>query len=202
MNIDNKKIYIEVGANQGTDTINYVSEDVLLYAFEPVSVLAYDLVNKFKNKNVIVIPFAVDIENGIKKFNVSAGSNLGCSSLNNFNKNIYNEWRDRSDFIFTESYNVLTIRLDNFIELYNIKEIEYLHIDAQGNDFNVIKSLANKINLVKAGKCEAAYTVNLYEEVDNYYENIVKYLESHGFKTRIEMDQSGINAECDIHFFK
>lgn len=199
---NNKKIYIEVGANLGSDTINYANEDSLVYAFEPVSVLAYDLINKFKNKNVIVIPFAVDIENTIKKFNVSAGSNLGCSSLNNFNKNIHNEWYGRNDFHFTESYNVLTIRLDNFINIYNIKEIEYLHIDAQGNDFNVIKSLSNKINLVKAGKCEAAYAVNLYEEVDNYYENIIKYLEEHGFKTKIEMDKSGINAECDIHFFK
>lgn len=198
----NKKIYIEVGANQGTDTINYLKEGALLYAFEPVSQLAYELINKFKNQNVIVIPFAVDLENGIKKFNVSAGSNLGCSSLNNFNKNINNEWHGRTDFVFTESYNVLTIRLDNFINLYDIKEIEYLHIDAQGSDFNVLKSLGNKINIVKAGKCEASYAVSLYENIDNNYENIIKYLTSYGFSTRIEMDQSGINAECDIHFFK
>lgn len=202
MNQNNKKIYIEVGANAGQDTANYLSEDALLYAFEPVYELAHDLFNKFKNKNIIVVPFAVDIENTIKKFNISAGQNVSCSSLNNFNKNIHNEWRGRSDFVFTDSYNVLTIRLDNFIDIYNIKEIEYLHIDAQGNDFNVIKSLGDSINIVKAGKCEAAYSISLYEDVNNSYKDIIEYLELHGFNTRIVMDGSNENAECDIHFFK
>jgi FkbM family methyltransferase len=202
MDFKNKKIYIEVGANQGTDTEKFINEDSIVFAFEPSMELAYNLWNKFKYKNVVIIPFAVDLENTIKKFNIAGSSNWGCSSLNNFNKNIHSEWKNRPDFIFTDAYNVVTIRLDDFIKKYEIKEIEYLHIDAQGSDFNVIKSLGEYINIVKSGKCEASHSVNLYENVDNYYKNIVNYLEFYGFKTEIEMDKSDINAECDIRFFK
>ncbi len=196
-----KKIYIEVGANKGTDTERFINDDSIVICFEPSMELAYELWYKFKkNDNVIILPFAIDNDNGFKKFNIAGTSNWGCSSLNDFNPNIHNIWLNRPDFNFTDNYTVPTITLYDFIKIYNIKEIEYLWIDAQGHDFNVLKSLKDKLNIVKRGRCEAAYDIALYDGVDNNYQNIINYLNDFDFTCEIEMDKSGLNAECDIIF--
>ena len=197
-----KKIYIEVGSNKGADTERFVRDDSVVYCFEPCMELAFNLWEKYKERdNVIIIPFAVDLENKFKKFNVSAAAeHWGCSSLNDFNSDISNQWSDRKDFFFTDSYMVPTITLADFINLYEIKYIDYLWIDAQGHDFNVIKGLKNKINIVKEGRCEAAYNVSLYENTNNSHKDIINYLNIFGFETELQLDQSGIGAECDISF--
>lgn len=196
-----KKIYIEIGSNTGTDTDKFVSNDSMLYCFEPAMELAFNLWQKYKNNdNVIILPFAIDIENSIKKFNIAGTSNWGCSSLNNFAPDIKSKWPNRQDFMFTDSYLVPTITLYDFINLYKIEKIDFLWIDAQGHDFNVIKSLKDKISIVKEGKCEAAYNVSLYEGVDNNNKSITDYLELNNFTTKIEFDKSDIIAECDIIF--
>jgi len=198
-----KKIYVEVGSNTGTDTQRFVNDDSIVYCFEPSMELSFNLWERYKHHdNVIVLPFAIDIENSIKKFNVAGTSNWGCSSLNNFDSNIAHKWPGRHDFMFTHSYVVPTITLYDFINLYNIEHIDYLWIDAQGHDFNVIKSLKDKINIVKEGRCEAAHNVTLYEGVNNNYQDIIDYLSNFGFESEIELDRSGFGAECDVSFKK
>lgn len=197
----NKKIYIEVGSNHGTDTEQFINDNSIVYCFEPSIELFYELWTRYRdNDNVIIIPFAIDIETGFKKFNISGTSNWGCSSLSNFNPNIHNEWPNRPDFMFTHSYMVPTITLDDFITLYNIPYIDYLWVDAQGHDFNVIKSLKDKISIVKEGRCESSHSVSLYDGIDNHYQNIIDYLKTNNFESTIELDKSGIGAECDIMF--
>ena len=150
--MENKKTYIEVGSNIGTDTNKFVADDAMLYCFEPAMELAFDLWKRYKNKdNVIILPFAIDYETTIKKFNIAGTSNWGCSSLNNFTPDIHKKWPNRPDFNFTDSYIVPTISLYDFINIYKITEIDYLWIDAQGHDFNVIKSLKDKLSIVKEG---------------------------------------------------
>jgi len=199
--MENKKIYIEIGSNIGTDTDKFVSNDSILYCFEPAMELAFNLWQRYKNNdNVIVLPFAIDVESCIKKFNIAGSDDWGCSSLNVFSSDIHSKWPNRPDFKFTDSYVVPTITLYDFITLYKIDHIDYLWIDAQGHDFNVIKSLKNKISIVKEGSCEAAYNISLYDGADNNYKNITAYLELNNFTTKIEVDKSDISAECDILF--
>lgn len=199
--MENKKVYIEVGSNTGSDTDGLIKENSILFCFEPAMELAMNLWQKYKQNNgVVILPFAIDSETSTKVFNISGVSNWGCSSLNDFSKDIKNKWPNRPDFVVTDRYIVPTITLFDFVTIYNIKEIEYLWIDAQGNDFNVIKSLKDKISIVKEGRCEAAYNVELYEGVDNNYKSIVTYLEANGFSTEVTVDKSGIAAECDIIF--
>lgn len=197
-----KKIYIEVGSNIGTDTDRFISDDSIVFCFEPSMELAFNLWNRFKsNDNVIVLPFAIDIESSFKRFNISGIANWGCSSLNDFNPNIHSEWPGR-DFVFTDSYMVPTISLYDFIAIYQIPFIDYLWIDAQGHDFNVIKSLRDKIEIVKEGRCEASHAVSLYRDIDNSHTSIINYLNQYGFESEIELDKSGFGAECDVKFKK
>jgi FkbM family methyltransferase len=200
------KCVIEVGANSGSNTIELKTNypETTVYAFEPT----HELLTKYlwplysNDENVKILPFAVDEKNGFRTFNIAGSSDWGCSSLYNFNENIHNEWLGRTDFNVTHSYIVPTITLFDFCELYDIDEIEYLWIDAQGHDFACLKSLREKILIVKKGKCEASLNVELYSETANRAEDIKKWLENLGFSTKVVPDKSGIDAECDVHFWR
>lgn len=193
------KTIIEVGANRGTDTEKWlVDPDNIVYCFEPTPELCNLLWEKFSNfSNFHLFAGAVDVENSWKTFNIAGQKDWGCSSLHTFNQNIEELWPKRKDFKFTQSINTFCIRLDSFIEMSNIDIVDYLWVDAQGNDWNVLKSLGKKIDLVKEGKCEVAYTVNLYN-TDNTIENVKPWLEKRGFNVSVIPDSAG--KECDLHF--
>jgi hypothetical protein len=98
----------------------------------------------------------------------------------------------------THTVEVQTIRLDTFILENGIEKIDYLWVDAQGNDFKVLKSLGDKIDIVLKGKCEGAYTVDLYKTDENRVEDIVSWLQSNKFSCNVIPDNVG--KEADIHF--
>ena len=194
------KTIVEVGANYGHDTARFVQDknnDV--WAFEPTPELIDHLLERFKNDtNFHLVGKAVDIEEGRKIFNIAGGGDWGCSSLYEFADNIHEKWEGRPDFNITHTVKVDVVRLDNFIEQNNIIKIDYLWVDAQGNDFRVLKSLGDKIDIVLEGKCEGAYTVDLYKTEENKVSDIVAWLENNGFKCNVIPDN--VNKEADVHF--
>ena len=191
------KIIVEVGANQGNDTFRLAEDGATVYAFEPTRELVQKLCKKFdKYHNIKLLPFAIDTENGFKKFNVAGQADWGCSSFYEFNDNLEKKWPGRPDFKFTHSYEVPTITLFDFCEMYKIEKIDYLWIDTQGNDFNVLKSLGSKIDIVKAGQCEAANTVELYKKTQNKADAVSKWLVEKGF----EISRQDGKEEVNIHF--
>lgn len=196
-----KKIKFDVGANQGTDTLQLAEDGSIVYAFEPTKFLVSDhLWPKAKeNPNIIVIPMAVDIENGFKTFNVTEFWDWGCSSLHNTSGNIDGPWAEH--FKVTDSYIVPTITLLDFCNLYKIERIDYLWIDTQGNDLNVLKSLGEKINIVCEGRCEASNKEPLYS-VDYSLKSVINFLYSNNFDiTKIEYnDKEGY--EVNVFFRK
>ena len=195
------KILFEVGANKGTDTGRFISEGSMVYAFEPTPELNLELKNKFRDNPLYMpVPLAVDLENRWTVFNIAGSSDWGCSSIHEFNPNIHQEWGGRPDFNTTDRCRVMTIRLDTFMNVYNIPHIDYLWIDAQGNDFRVLQSLGDRIKDVREGRCEVALEVNLYSNVDNTHTSVIAWLEKHGFTTKVE--PHGHRKEADILFVK
>jgi FkbM family methyltransferase len=195
-----KKTVIEVGANKGQDTAKWVNDPTTsVYAFEPHPKYYKKLSKIFKGKeNFFLFNNAVDIEEESKIFNLEP---KGCSSLYNFNANIDDLWADRGiEWKFYDNISVKTIRLDTVIDLYKIAEVDYLWIDAQGNDFRVLQSLGNKISIVKEGRCETALNLSLYEGPDNSTKSVVTWLTQQGFATEVIPDRW--NKEADILFKK
>lgn len=197
------KTILDIGANDGKETWERASlGDAIIYAFEPT----WELLTKYlwpmayENPNIRVIPFAVDIENSFKKFNIAGHGDWGCSSLHEFSDDIHTKWSGRSDFHSTHSYLVPTITLYDFCTLYDIKEIDFIEIDAQGNDFNVLKSLGDKISIVKEGVVEASENVDLYKNVNNRVEEIRKFLLDNGFEIINENENDYLRAEVNIFF--
>lgn len=197
------RIVLDVGANDGKETLEQAMiPDTIVYAFEPTWEL---LTSKlwpmaYEHSNIRIIPFAVDIENSFKKFNIAGQGDWGCSSLYEFSDNLDQKWPGRPDFKSTHSYIVPTITLYDFCTMYNIEHIDYLEIDAQGNDFNVLKSLGQKISIVKEGMIEASNNVDLYKGVDNRLENIRNFLIDNNFDILRESENDYLRAEVNILF--
>lgn len=194
------KTIVEVGANWGGDTKRFADEsNNFVYAFEPTPELFDHLCETFlPYSNVKILPFAVDEEEGEAIFNIAGTGDWGCSSLYTFDPEIHEKWEGRPDFHFTNQVTVQKKRLDNFINENNIESIDYLWVDAQGNDFKVMKSLGDKIDIVKEGKCEGSYSVDLYVNTENNVNDIVEWLTSKGFQCKIVPDNVG--KEADVHF--
>ena len=193
------QIVFEVGANKGTDTSRFLADDSLVYAFEPTPELILELKNKFRtHPGYMPVPMAVDLENKWTTFNIAGSSDWGCSSIHDFNPNIHEEWEGRPDFNVTDQCRVMTIRLDTFMQIYNIPHIDYLWIDAQGNDFRVLQSLGDRINNVTAGRCEVALDVNLYDKVDNSHASVTNWLVERGFN--VQMHPHPHHKEADLIF--
>lgn len=204
--MNNEKIVIEVGANDGRDTKQYYNQFKLpMYCFEPVPKNFINLKEKFKNYPFIhFFDYAIDVEKGVRNFYISGEAHShGCSSLHEFTENIHELWPNRQDFIVTEVVKVNTIRLDEFIRTNNLTEssIEYLHCDAQGNDVNVLMSLGEYINNVRAGKIEVASKVELYKNTNNTFENACRFLMRAGFKLGTDKNRLRLQ-ETDIHFWR
>jgi FkbM family methyltransferase len=201
-----KRFIIEVGANNGGHTGGFADQpEAIVFAFEPSPPLVSELQERFRDReNVIIIPLAVDMMNSFSEFNVSLAGDRGCGSLYPYSQQL-KEHALGKDAVFAEGFafkqRVMSIRLDAFVMLWGIPRVDYIHIDAQGNDFNVVKSFGGRLDMVQEGVCECTYKLPLYEGalVNNFYKDCMAYLEMNGF----EVTLGGVHAnetECDIHF--
>lgn len=193
------KTVIEVGANFGNDTERFLNEGKRVYAFEPTPELNLHLKNRFRgHENYFPVPLAADLENGWAWFNIAGSHDWGCSSIFHFDPEIHQKWQGRPDFKVTDRCRVQTMRLDTFMRTYGIECVDYLWIDAQGNDFRVLQSLGDKIDSVLSGQVEVAYECELYTGVDNKHDSVVKWLTDRGFNTKTVPHIH--HKEADVYF--
>lgn len=180
-------VIIEVGANLGQDTEKFLQQGKKVYCFEPIPNHARELWSRFgQNPNFHLSTIAIDLENGYKKFNINERYDWGCSSLHDVAEgNPYGI--TYNDYVA----NAMCMRLDTFMDIYGITEVDYLHVDTQGNDFRVLQSLGDKISCVKEGVVEAAQTTQYYNVEDNWVHIVKPWLESKGFSVRVEDDGVG-----------
>ncbi len=196
------KTVIEVGVNQGQDTPRFLTQDnMVLYGFEPVWSLVQMLNEKFKNDpRVHIIPCAVDQEAKFTTFNVAGWRDQGCSSLHEFADDLKTTYW-QTNFYYTHKQKVMVMRLEDFCRMYNITNIDYIWVDAQGSDFAVLKGLGPYIDVVQAGRVEAVLNVNLYKREGNHVNDILPWLKDRGFEiTSVEPDANPQQCEANIHF--
>lgn len=170
-------------------------KDSIIYSFEPNRKIYHKLIQKFNNENVFFYDKAIDIEETRKPFNVDASQ----SSLYEYTDNINELWGDNRKFKVVKRIEVSTLRLDTFITENQIKNIDFLWIDAQGNDFNVLKSLGSYVDIVEAGICEVSLDISLYK-ANNHIEDVLKWLQERKFACEIQIVHPG--READIIFKK
>ena len=200
--MSSKTIWFDVGANNGSSSICKAEEnpELTVYAFEPVPELVQILKDNTAHlDNYIVIPKAVSDFNGYASFNVRGVDDWGQGSLSDFTDAVDIVW-PAGALKFTDKINVDVIRLDTFIEANNILAIDYLHIDAQGNDLKVLRSLGKYVSIVMAGVAEAAKANKTYYVDQNTIADTLKFLDESGFKLTEIVPNDNRDNEFNIYF--
>lgn len=172
----NKNIIIEIGGYDGSDTQRYADmPNTFVYCFEPNKDFFTQLKNRFeKYKNVKIINKAIGSVNTDGIFYIT--KKRSSSSLNKLSR--YSIENKINEIEYSTMVSIK--RLDTFIDENKIDKIYYLHCDAQGSDFEILKSLGDKISIISGGQVEGSRNENLYEG-ENHYQKIVEYLESKKF---------------------
>ena len=210
------KIVFDVGANNGSSTFHFLQDpEVELYAFEPNPIL-YDDLKKLEAENSRYHPMKVAVGevDGEGVFHLAGPvnpmqplahqpgiSNYGCSSLLPFSESVQDEWPNRIDFQAFAKVNVMTMRLETFMRMANLKTIDYLHIDAQGMDLAVMRSLGEYLPFVKEGVLEAP--INDKKKIytgSHTCEEAILFLLNNGFQIYTIEKNDEMGNEVNLYF--
>jgi FkbM family methyltransferase len=175
------RIWIDVGAHRGETTFHHAREnpDLVVYAFEPDVAIAshrYSLLPNF-----IVVPMAVSEVDGLLEFNIN--SNPRTSSLLPLDEDVLKTWQGAEGIRTVRKVLVPAIRLDTFLDSLAVESVEYLKIDAQGHDLEVVRSLGKRLHDVARIRLEAcAAGISLYVGAHNRATDVVTYMTGNGFE--------------------
>jgi FkbM family methyltransferase len=204
-----KPLMIEVGGFDGGDSLMWHQRGYDVISFEPKRDLAAALFAKTAElPNFTVVPKAVSNVDGKTMFNECKRG--GASSILPFKSDdelIANWTADRTDIHYNgTSYEVDVTRLDTYIRSVNLhdRSIDYLHVDAQGVDLEVLEGLGDLVANVKAGVVETVKDTAkaIYVGQSNTLEKIEKFLSDNGFAiTRVEGNDC-TGCEYNVFFEK
>lgn len=172
------------------------NKNLIVYAFEPNPKIVEKYKNNFIPNNYKIIQKAVSNKNGIYPFYICSESS--CSSLN--------YWGNGPKLGEMEKIEVECITMLDFVKENNINEIQYISIDTQGSDLDVMKGFGEMFNIIQSGMCESLSEDtkwSLYENQPTYKEYI-KFLNDWGYNTKWTYNFGGAieRNEVNIQFDK
>jgi FkbM family methyltransferase len=189
-NAQSKQLWIDVGAHLGETTMDLAVNhpEITVLAFEPNWNLSRRIMGRITN--FLVFPMAVSEKDGLADFFLNAADFT--SSLLPFDPNGLDKWKGPEDLRIESQIVVPTIRLDTFMRLMNIEKVDYLKIDTQGADFQVILSAGARLKDIRKIQLEVdLLPVRLYHGSVGKNE-IVGYLKDQGFVlSHVEVQSQG-----------
>tara|TARA_X000000368_G_scaffold164760_1_gene129943 strand:- start:651 stop:1415 length:765 start_codon:yes stop_codon:yes gene_type:complete len=202
-----KKItVVDIGASYGSfilyilKTLKKKEIKFNLFAIEPIK----EVTAKLKeNKEIRLFNLAISNKSNITNTAyLNKLNNSELSSLKKINKNIDKVlWKSHiSGLEIKERVKVETSSLSDFIDINNIKEIDFLKIDTQGLDLEVFLSAKNYINIINSAVLEFPYDSqsSLYDDETTLIEAL-EILEKKGFyPVRIVPNGGG---ECNLFIY-
>ena len=207
------KIIFDFGAYDGIDGLALAIKNpkFFIYAFEANPSLIEKInSNKLslekrlgrKILNYKILNKAISNEN--KRSNFLISKNPTGSSLKKFSSDLDKTWPGyrTTQFHVVKKIDVDVITLEKFCIENEIKNINYLHIDTQGNDLNVLKGLGKFRSNVQKGILEAAIDKKnaLYED-NHTLKEVENYFDEYGYKiVSVNFIDKNIKNEVNIKF--
>ena len=194
-----RRIWIDVGAHEGELTFPFAAADrsLLVYAFEPNLHAASRIMGRLRN--YVVLPIAVAERDGSAVLQRNAYEQS--SSLLPADEAGVKSWITEQEFKVVGTVTVPTMRLDTFMNEAGIDRVDYLKIDAQGLDLEVVKSAGDRLRDVAKVQLEAT-TVD-YRQYEGAPDKrvIIEYMGSRGFRLTEEEIQSH-GQEANLTFLR
>jgi len=174
--------FVDVGANTGlftkmlVDDLNVDYFDNIIM-FEPVPYLAEECRNKFGNiSNIKIEELALGNEN-CETTILASNQNLGYNKI----------FKEGMEIHSHEKYTIKCVRFDDWIKLNNLQKIDFIKIDAEGHDVNVITGMLDWIKTANK-KPIILFEINWYRDLEN---ELIKKMEN-------EFNYSSLNLGNDV----
>jgi FkbM family methyltransferase len=132
-------VIIDAGAHIGADSVEMyrLYKNAQIHAFEPVPAIFTSLKhNVRKYKNIHTWQIALSNMTGRQELNISSGASDASSSLLKPNLHLI----DHPDVLFSEVILVEATTLDDWAKKNNIDKVDFLWLDMQGFELNVLKT--------------------------------------------------------------
>ena len=173
------KVGLNIGAGTG-ETNHLFSDFDIVYCFEP-NIYSFDLLKKSAPDNLKLYNYGISDIEGDKTFNNY--DHFLYSSLLDFDEDgEFYKLLSKTDSGFddcTWKTKIKLKRLDTFITENNLKHINFIKIDTQGHDLNVVKSLGGYIAIVNTITLECQ-TQSLYKNSPTK-KDIISYMDNNHF---------------------
>lgn len=150
-------------------------------------------------RNYVVLPIAISERDGSAELQLNAYEQS--SSLLPPDPVGVKRWITEQHFEVVDSVTVPTMRLDTFINAVGLKSIDYLKVDAQGLDLDVVKSAGDRLADIARVMLEATTASYRQYEGAPGKSAIVEYMESRGFRLTFEELQSH-GQEANLTFVR
>jgi FkbM family methyltransferase len=204
---------IDIGANFGEFCIEIAkrNSNQLVIAIEPIPELCSKINTMIEMDNISnlkVLQYAVDTTERVDCLNVAAHNDWGVSSLLKFDESKIKEdeyWQTRTDMYFDKRIEVHVKTLESILDELSINEnIDFIKIDAQGLDFNVLQSAGKYINSINAGMIEVSVSTKfgLYQNENYDLRIILNWLEDNYFESYALKPNDPASNEFNLYFYR
>lgn len=183
-----KGTWIDVGAHRGESSLDFACRNPRLqvFAFEPNLHAAASILGRASN--YIVLPMAVAETDGFAEFHINRIDDA--SSLLPMNEESRRSWVGGEVLQLERTITVPTIRLDTFMNLFSIQEVDFLKVDAQGMDLAVVKSAGVRLRDVARITIEVDVSPQPIYTGSHSKSEAMEFLEQAGFELIQEQKQT------------
>lgn len=205
-----RRVVVDVGANVGDFAIEVATRNpgVVVLAVEPVSPLADQLVARARDRgltNVAVRTVAVAEQARQAQLNVAESGDWGVTSLLHFAQDMVaadEYWRHREDLAFTRQQTVDVVRLETLLSEVRADIVDFIKIDVQGLDLEVLASAGAAMALVRGGMLEVATAprVRLYADEQAHLSTALPQLHEWGFEVYAIKPNDPACNEVNVYF--
>ena len=161
LRIDNIELFLDIGGHHG-ETVdlfckNFIIQNIISIEASPKN---YEIllskkksfIKKFSNTKIELEKLALGNEKKIikmKQFDESSSSTI--KSINQESEYYKKKFRFLNFFKKKtfEEIDVELTKLKNFLEKKNINEVDFMKIDTEGSEYDILKGLENKISNIK-----------------------------------------------------
>lgn len=183
---------LEAGAHIGIDTKNLAQlTKAKVYAFEPIPALYQKLKDTTKHiQNINTFELALSDQSCDVNFFLSSGESDASSSILQPIEHL----RTNPEVKFEKNIRVKASTLDDWAKAHKIEKIDFMWLDMQGYEFEVLKSSNEIFPKVKVLYTEVS-TIELYKG-QALYKDFKTWLSSEGFELIVEDLQWGFTGNA------
>lgn len=180
-NLPNNPIILDAGAFDGEDTqiMKQLWPTSTIHAFEPHPTIYLELAKKANTaKHIYTYQLGLDKRDGTASFYESTRDNLPYQSGSLIEPKEHLIYAP--DILFKTKIDIKVVTIDSWAKTHNVDHIDFMWLDLQGSELDIMKAAPTIMATVKAIMLEVEF-VEAYKDQPLYLE-IRQWLENQGFK--------------------